>query len=114
MLNKGSRQYITCEHNRACLQQWVGHTLIQVKGSRVCAQCVGHAHENKCVLVREHAYYNRFKKMSLSIFFQIVKGRTYTHMRNQHLNMILSGVLIIVIAGALGLGIGNFLGMISP
>ena len=28
--------------------------------------------------------------------------------------MILSGVLIIVIAGALGLGIGNFLGKISP
>jgi hypothetical protein len=31
-------------------------------------------------------------------------------MRNQNLNMFLTGVLIIVVAATLGLGIGNFLG----
>ena len=46
------------------------------------------------------------------IFTQIERGRTYSHQRNQNVNYILSGLVVIVVAMVVGLGVGHFLGML--
>jgi len=61
---------------KSALKKWEGHTLIQVKGSRVsslynvlvhkpCMQDVKHT----CVSVREHAYYNTDIKLIPEVNF---------------------------------------------
>jgi len=93
MFNNDSTTHVS-ERESVCSKQWKGRTLVQVNGSRVSLSCnvlvcLKHTCEYKCVLVKEHAYYNRDKDTQTEFMNLALPTERFTVLDKVNLHMVI-------------------------